>query len=90
MNIDKESYGIPNVYVSDLEKLVKKIQQVTGNERAEVSFEFIIASLFPTCWNNIQNALNQQYTLGYIAGTKDTRDSSSNFSSYEDADCFCD
>lgn len=87
MNIDKESYGIPNVYASDLIKLARRIQQVTGNEGAEINFEFIIASLFPTCWNNIQNALNQQYNLGYAAGKKDVQ--SSSFSSYEDADCFC-
>lgn len=72
MDTSKETYGIPNIYASDLEKLARKIYQVTGNEGAEVSFEFIIASLFPTCWNNIQDALKQQYTLGFIAGLKDT------------------
>lgn len=87
MNIDKETYGIPNVYASDLEKLARRIQQVTGNEGTEVSFEFIIASLFPTCWNNIQEAMHHQYTLGYIAGTKDADNHIGKIE--EDADYFC-
>ena len=87
MEISKETYEIPNVYANDLEKLAKKIYSVTGNERTEVSFEFIIASLFPTCWNNIQKALKHQYTLGYIAGTKEALKSEI---IEEDADCFCD
>ena len=36
--------SIPNVYVSDLEKIISKVKQTTGNENAEISFEFIIAS----------------------------------------------
>ena len=60
--------GVPSVYVSDLEKLAARVRKVTGEENVEVSFEFIIASLFPTSWNNIQSALTQQYTLGYIQG----------------------
>lgn len=87
MNIDEETYGIPNVYVSDLEKLARRIQHVTGNEGTEVSFEFIIASLFPTCWKNIQDAMNRQYTLGYIAGTKDAGGHIGKIE--EDADYFC-
>lgn len=86
METNKETYGIPNVYAKDLEKLAKKVQSVTENENAEISFEFVIASLFPTCWTNIQNALINQYTLGYIAGVKE---SSSN-ATEDDAECFCD
>ena len=86
MEINKETHGIPNVYANDLERLAKKVYHVTGNEGAEVSFEFVIASLFPTCWNNIQDALKHQYTLGYIAGMKEC----SSFNTTEDdADCFC-
>ena len=66
--------GVPNVYVSDLIKLAEKIKQVTGKENTEISFEFIIASLFPTSWNNIQSELNRQYTLGYIQGQKDANE----------------
>ena len=63
--------NIPSVYISDLEELAKRIRNVSGEENAEISFEFIIASLFPTSWKNIQTALSHQYTLGYIQGQKD-------------------
>jgi hypothetical protein len=38
---------------------------------ADLSFEFIIATLFPTCWTNIQKDLKDKYTQGYIAGQRD-------------------
>jgi hypothetical protein len=63
--------NIPNVYLSDLEKLINKIRQVVKDENAEVSFELVIASLFPTSWQNIQKALSDQYTRGYIQGRLD-------------------
>lgn len=64
---------VPNIYLSDLEKLAQKVRQVTGEENVEISFEFVIASLFPTCWKNIQADLSRQYTLGYIQGQKDNQ-----------------
>ena len=63
--------SVHNVYVSDLEKITKKIRSVVGDMDSPVSFEFIIASLFPTSWKNIQSDLNQQYTKGYIQGRLD-------------------
>lgn len=84
---------VPNVYVADLEKLAKKIRQVSSDDTAEVSFEFIIASLFPTSWNNITTALNNQYTQGYIQGRKDalaeTNQSASTVCEDDDPDCYC-
>lgn len=87
----EEKYNVPNVYIEDLEKLAKKIRSVTGEENVEVSFEFIIASLFPTSWKNIQNAMNQQYTRGYIQGRMDKEKEIGRLSrsSDDDADCFC-
>jgi hypothetical protein len=52
-----------------------------------VSFEFIIASLFPTSWNNIQRALNHQYMQGYLQGKKEQEEFKK--SSDDDADCYC-
>lgn len=63
--------NVPNVYISDLERLVKKVRDVVGTDDTEVTFEFIIASLFPTSWNNIKKALSHQYTQGYIQGRID-------------------
>lgn len=81
--------SVPNVYVSDLEKLAKKIRSVVGEVDSPVSFEFIIASLFPTSWKNIQSDLNQQYTKGYIQGRIDKEDELQKHSSSQDFDCEC-
>lgn len=87
---ETKNTNIPNIYVSDLEKLASKIRQVTGEENVEVSFEFIIASLFPTSWQNIQEALNQQYTQGYIQGYKDAEVERKRIQIIDnDSDCYC-
>jgi hypothetical protein len=49
--------NVPAVYLTDLENLVARIRKNTDNDNPEISFEFIIASLFPTSWENIQKAL---------------------------------
>ena len=36
--------NVPNVYISDLERLVKKVRDVIGADDTEITFEFIIAS----------------------------------------------
>ena len=66
--------NVSSVSLSDLEKLVGKIKEHTETSDVEISFEFIIASLFPTSWQNIQSALNYQYTQGYIQGHKDAEE----------------
>lgn len=89
----KVETGIPSVYISDLEKLSSRIRKDVGDKDVEVSFEFIIANLFPTSWNNIQTTLNQQYTLGYIQGMKDAEESDDTPYSFVcddgDPDCYC-
>ena len=84
--------SVPNIYPSDLENLAKKIRHVTGKEDAEISFEFIIASLFPTSWKNIQADLNQQYTKGYIQGRIDKEEElkkANLIELNENSDCYC-
>lgn len=88
----EETYNVPNVYVSDLERLAQKIRNVVGTENAEISFEFIIASLFPTSWKNIQEEMSRQYTEGYIQGHLDKERETQETSYHDtndDADCFC-
>lgn len=82
--------NIPNIYLSDLEKLTNKIRQVVKDEDAEVSFELIIASLFPTSWQNIQKALSDQYTKGYIQGRLDKEKELGPCGCEDDVDCYCD
>ena len=84
--------SVPNVYVSDLENLAKKVRTATGEKNVEISFEFIIASLFPTSWKNIQNDLNRQYTKGYIQGRIDKEEEikKPRPNIYDDnSDCYC-
>lgn len=85
---------IPNIYISDLETMIKKVRDITGKEDTELSFEFIIASFFPTCWENVRSEMNRQYTLGYLAGQKDAKTELERgivlCSTEDDADCFCD
>ena len=82
--------SIPNVYLSDLEGLAQKMHDITGQEDTEISFEFIIASLFPTSWTNIQNELKHQYTKGYIQGRIDKEEELKKFEIIdEDSDCYC-
>jgi hypothetical protein len=68
------------------------VRQVTGEENVEISFEFILASLFPTCWKNIQADLSGQYTKGYIQGHLDKeekcRECCRSYSEDEDPDCY--
>ena len=82
--------SVPNVYLSDLEKLTQKVREVVGEENTEISFEFIIASLFPTSWKAIQADLNQQYTRGYIQGRLDKeQEIKNNHLRSIDTDCYC-
>ena len=56
-----------SVPIEHLKKLLEKIPDSVE----ELSFEFVIASCFPTCWNNIQETMKRQYTLGYIQAKKE-------------------
>ena len=62
---------IAPIKLSDVERMVESIKKNT-DEDVDLSLEFILTAFFPTCWNNVQTALNRQYTLGYIAGQKDS------------------
>ena len=81
--------NIPNVYLSDIEDILHKVKSVTGKEDTEISFEFLIATFFPTSWKNIQDELNRQYTKGYIQGRIDKEKEYAR-TQEDDADCFCD
>ena len=87
---NKKETGVPPVYLTDLEKLVERTRKHVGEENVEISFEYILTALFPTSWNNIQSALSQQYTLGYIQGQKDAEETSrSRAIAKSESDCYC-
>lgn len=84
--------SVPNIMLSDLEKIVAKVKEITRAEDTEISFEFIIASLFPTSWKSIQADLNRQYTKGYVQGRQDKEAELRTLygsSSDDDSDCYC-
>ena len=64
---------IAPIKLSDVERMVASVKKNVGDEDVDLSLEFILTAFFPTCWNNVQAALNRQYTLGYIAGQKDAQ-----------------
>lgn len=69
---------VPSVSLAYLKKLITSVENTCEDKDIELSFEYILASCFPTCWNNIQEALSHQYTLGYIQGTKDAEENLKN------------
>lgn len=81
----EEKIQIAPIKLSDVERMVASVKKNASDKDVDLSLEFILTAFFPTCWNNIQAALNKQYTLGYIAGQ---RDAANNLT--EDVDCFCD
>ena len=58
---------------------LSRVQKVLDNIRAanaieedpDVTFEYLIGSCFPTIFQNVQSALNEEYTLGYMEGYQD-------------------
>lgn len=70
----EQKTSVSPVKIKDIEKMIKKIYSDLGeNSDIELSFEFILATLFPTCYKNIVEDLKRQYTLGYIQATEDLK-----------------
>ena len=83
----EQKIDIEPIKLSDVERMVDSVKKNLGDTDADLSFEFILTAFFPTCWNNVQDALKQQYTLGYIAGMKEACNSNN---TEDDAECFYD
>ena len=82
----EQKINIEPIKLSDVERMVDSVKKNLGDTDADLSFEFILTTFFPTCWNNVQDALKQQYTLGYIAGMKDACTPNN---TEDDVECFC-
>lgn len=64
-----------SVKLSHLKKVVKHVERdlmsIDFSERGidpDVSFEFLIGSLFPTVYKNIMDAMSKERTQAYIEG----------------------
>lgn len=55
--------------------LVKALEDSGARKDSNVSFEFIVGSLFPNVLQNIQNEIKSQYTKGYLEGLKEEKKS---------------
>lgn len=84
----EEQINIAPIKLSDVERMVESVRKNIGDIDADLSFEFMLTAFFPTCWTNVQEALNRQYTLGYIAGQKDAKRVFVDTAN-DDADCYC-
>ena len=82
----EQKIDIEPIKLSDVERMVDSVKKNLGDTDADLSFEFILTAFFPTCWNNVQDALNRQYTLGYIAGMKEACNQNN---IEDDVECFC-
>jgi hypothetical protein len=70
---DENGTRITCTTLQTVEKLVERIKKDyegvnTFSEEIMLPFEFIIGSLFPNSYNNIKDAMAQQYIEGYQAG----------------------
>ena len=83
-----EQITIAPIKLSDVERMVASVKKNVGDADVDLSFEFMLTAFFPTCWTNVQEALNRQFTLGYIAGMKDAKEEIGH--TEDDAECFCD
>ena len=68
-NINEETVSkIETVPLSKIEHLVKYLKKNNKTKDNTVSFEFIVASLFPRAYSNFQDLLKQTRTEGYMEG----------------------
>jgi hypothetical protein len=72
----KKIYPInESVKLSSIQKMIEALGQKTVPEQdPDVSFEFLMASLFPRIWFNIQEKMRNCYTEGYLQGMGDKND----------------
>lgn len=64
----------PIITVGDLRRLMKKLE--IFEDKAELSFEFMMTALYPDVYKRIKKYSSDCYTNGYLAGLKDGKDES--------------
>lgn len=53
-----------------LKKVVEAIEELNPTDDMDISFEYVVGSCFPNIMENIERAMRQQYTLGFVEGQK--------------------
>lgn len=63
-NLDSVKLG----YLKKMIKTIEKAYKTKDKDEIKLSFEFLIGSLYPHVYHNIQDAIKREHTLGYIEG----------------------
>jgi len=69
MSMLSKNVETPSCPVSQIRKLYNKTLQL--EENSSISLEMVLTICFPSVWENIQRALSDNYTQGYLAGLKE-------------------
>ncbi len=70
----KTTETAPTITVGQLRNLLRKLEDC--EDKAELSFEFMMTALYPDVYKRIQKYSNDCYTSGYLAGLEDGRNES--------------
>ena len=65
--------NLANVKLSTVKSMLIELEKFCENSKldyneCEVSFEFLIGSLYPQVYQNILNTIKDSYSLGYVVG----------------------
>lgn len=63
--------SLNNVKLSQLKKMIEKLDEQYKGEDIDLSFEFLVGSFYPHVFQNVQKALSDAYTKGFIEGIKE-------------------
>ena len=61
--------SLAGVKLSRIKKLLTQVEKISDVEDPTVSFEFLIGSLYPEVYGNVQEAIRDARTKGFIDGS---------------------
>jgi hypothetical protein len=61
-----------NVRLSALARMVERLEDYAKGTNPDISFEFIVGSLFPNAMENMKTALFQAHEQGFLEGKRRT------------------
>ena len=74
--MDKEFKVEDCVELGRLRRILDKF--INEPDETKITFEFVMAALFPSIFSNVQNTINQAYTAGYIQATLENENKTEN------------
>lgn len=61
--------SLAGVKLSRIKKILAQVEKISDAEDPIVSFEFLIGSLYPEVYGNVQEAIRDERTKGFIDGS---------------------